>query len=419
MPVLFGGVRMQEPYEPLKKLFYKDPSAERFSRNKELARERLAADTSFRTGVMLDEGELFCAVPRELSLASERIMLQEREVVALWEALPYVARGAFLRSLILNELQSSNEIEGVHSTRRDIQDAIDAATSRSGARHAPFVEFAQLYLGLSDGNTRLPASAEDIRHIYDAVTQGTIAPQDAPDGRLFRRGPVHVTNGVKSVHDGVLPEDKIVLMLNQLIALAESPLIPSLYSAVLSHLLFEYVHPFYDGNGRTGRYLLSLYLSRSLSLPTVLSVSRAIAEDKGSYYRAFVEALHPLNNAEGTFFVLTILGMIERAQLGLADTLREEGTRARYAEEAASKAALDVSTRAREVLKLACQFHCFASDQRVWAKDVEGYLACGSATARKYLRELEAAGLLAQVSARPLSFALTEAAQVLFSVPVL
>ena len=103
--------------------------------------------------------------------------------------------------------------------------------------------------------------------------------------------------------------------------LARSDTIPFLQRAIASHFLFEYIHPFYDGNGRTGRYLLALYLSNDLTLPTVLSLSRTIAENKNEYYKAFTEAEDKLNSGELTFFVYTILGLIERAQESLIEEL--------------------------------------------------------------------------------------------------
>lgn len=89
----------------------------------------------------------------------------------------------------------------------------------------------------------------------------------------------------------------------------------------MSHFLFEYVHPFYDGNGRTGRYLLALYLNHDLTMPTVLSLSRTIAENKNAYYKAFMEAEDKLNCGELTLFVNTILGFIQQAQDELIDEL--------------------------------------------------------------------------------------------------
>ena len=75
---------------------------------------------------------------------------------------------------------------------------------------------------------------------------------------------------------------------------ARSDTIPFLQRAIASHFLFEYIHPFYDGNGRTGRYLLALYLSNDLTLPTVLSLSRTIAENKNEIYKA---SLRPRTNS--------------------------------------------------------------------------------------------------------------------------
>ena len=60
---------------------------------------------------------------------------------------------------------------------------------------------------------------------------------------------------------------------------------PLVRMAVL-HYQFESIHPFYDGNGRTGRILnlLHLVLHGLLDLP-VLYLSRYIVRDKGDYYR--------------------------------------------------------------------------------------------------------------------------------------
>ena len=66
-------------YPTLEKLFYKDTSSQRFDNHQEQLRLRLEAESTFRTGIMLEHGELFCAVPRELSLASEQVLRRGKE----------------------------------------------------------------------------------------------------------------------------------------------------------------------------------------------------------------------------------------------------------------------------------------------------------------------------------------------------
>lgn len=60
---------------------------------------------------------------------------------------------------------------------------------------------------------------------------------------------------------------------------------PLIKMAVI-HVQFESIHPFYDGNGRTGRIINMLYLlqKKLLDLP-VLYLSRFIVQNKPEYYR--------------------------------------------------------------------------------------------------------------------------------------
>jgi Fic family protein len=64
-----------------------------------------------------------------------------------------------------------------------------------------------------------------------------------------------------------------------------------LVKMALIHHQFESIHPFYDGNGRTGRILNILYLIKNniLSSP-ILSLSRFINRNKSEYYRLLQDA---------------------------------------------------------------------------------------------------------------------------------
>ena len=59
-----------------------------------------------------------------------------------------------------------------------------------------------------------------------------------------------------------------------------------LIKMAVAHYQFESIHPFYDGNGRTGRIINVLYLilEKLLSAP-VLYLSRYIIHNKADYYR--------------------------------------------------------------------------------------------------------------------------------------
>jgi len=87
------------------------------------------------------------------------------------------------------------------------------------------------------------------------------------------------------------PQDarRIVELMNELEAFINAPRSPEmdpLIRMAIIHHRFESIHPFYDGNGRTGRILNVLYLVKEglLDIP-VLYMSRHIVRTKSEYYR--------------------------------------------------------------------------------------------------------------------------------------
>jgi Fic family protein len=62
-----------------------------------------------------------------------------------------------------------------------------------------------------------------------------------------------------------------------------SPL-PALTRAALSHVWFESIHPFEDGNGRLGRALAEKALAQSLGQPSLILLSFAIEQNRKAYY---------------------------------------------------------------------------------------------------------------------------------------
>ena len=406
-------------YQSLAKLFYTDASGERFERNEQLAQERFNAESTFKTGIDSDHGELFLAVPRELSVINEKILRVERVVSARLRQLPPVAHAAMLRSLVIDEVVSTNELEGVHSTRKQINDLLAGSVRTATSPHGKsagrrFSELTRMYLGLSDPNVRRPETAKEIRAIYDQLMAGEQLGENKLDGVLFRAHQVEVIGqGGKTLHEGVMPEEKIIELLDKMIALVDSSDVPEMYSAIIAHYVFEFIHPFYDGNGRTGRYLLALYLSKPLSMLTTLSLSKTIAENKSAYYTAFKDTEHPLNHGELTMFVMKMLEFIRVAQERLLDELDVKlGQFGAMGDRLINlSATAKLGKAGREIIYMLGQFDLFALFPQASLEEIAQHVSLGTQQTRKHLSRLEEMGLVEVSRKRPLLFELSDVAR--------
>ena len=399
-------------YRSLKTLFHMDRSSERKANIERLAKQRLEAESTFRTAVNTPSGELFLAVPRELSVLNERILRHERVIAREMRSLPPVAQWAMVRGLVIEEVVSTNDLEGVYSTRRQINDILQEEARRDDPLDKKrFRELARLYLGLTGPTPTLPSTSEDVRAIYDVVMSGEpLEAHERPDGKLFRRDGVQVIGaGGKIIHEGLYPEKRIVEAVERMLAICGSEDIPETYAAIMGHFIFEYVHPFYDGNGRTGRYLLALYLSRPLSTLTSLSLSRVIAENRDAYYRSFREAEHPLNYGELTPFVLNLLNNVSMAQDDLDAEIASKKAMLDAVDSSINQFAEDnaLSDRETEIVYMLAQLDLFAMFPESSLDDIAEQVGLGKQQVRVYTKSLEEKGLLKVVSRRPLRFTLS------------
>lgn len=95
---------------------------------------------------------------------------------------------------------------------------------------------------------------------------------------------------------------------------------PVVKMAIIHHR-FESIHPFYDGNGRTGRIINILYLVKEglLKLP-ILYLSRYINQNKSGYYQ-LLQQTRETGNWEP--WILYILDAVEQTSLQTADMVRD------------------------------------------------------------------------------------------------
>ena len=90
-------------------------------------------------------------------------------------------------------------------------------------------------------------------------------------------------------------------------------MIDPLIKLAIIHYQFESIHPFYDGNGRTGRILNILYLVlKDLLDSPILYLSRYINDNKQTYYKLFKEVRETNNFEEWIIYIL--IGIEETAE---------------------------------------------------------------------------------------------------------
>lgn len=90
------------------------------------------------------------------------------------------------------------------------------------------------------------------------------------------------------------------------------------------HFQFESIHPFYDGNGRTGRILNILYLIQYNLLDTpILYLSRYIVQHKNDYYRLLQQVRDTGNWEEYIVYVITAITVTAQDTLQLVRNIKK------------------------------------------------------------------------------------------------
>ena len=229
------------------------------------------------------------------------------------------------------------------------------------------------------------------------------------DGKYFRKDTVKIINSVvKTIHIGIDGEEAIEKNMEDLIQFMNRKDIPFLVKASISHFFFEYIHPFYDGNGRFWRYLLSLYLSRKLDVLTAFSVSYSISKNLDDYYKSFVEVEDVNNYGEITFFVENILKTIKNGQEMIIELLNDSIIRFNHSMEILNEISKKLSEKENIMLQIYLQnylFNDYGEITNIELTDIIG--GSTQQTINKYTEELEKKGYLIKIKQRPLTYTLS------------
>ena len=314
-------------YQELKKLYY--GNSERY------AQEYLArfhSDEAIRIEFQIGANQAFFLQNAEVLTLAYKIAKLDKEIGKLCDALPGIATNQYSKKCLIDEIVITNKIEGVHSSRKEIGEALDVleAQSRSKGKHQRFIGLVNKYLKLM-AQEKIPLqTSQDIRSIYDEVFLEEVIheePTNAPDGKLFRKGSVSVYSETgRSIHKGLLPEERIIEATERALCFLNDDSVDELFRICVFHYLIEYIHPFYDGNGRLGRFILSYGIANTLTPLISFRISETIKENIKTYYRAFNTCNDQRNLGDLTPFLLMQLEMILSAMGDLKLSLQEKLT---------------------------------------------------------------------------------------------
>ena len=156
-----------------------------------------------------------------------------------------------------------------------------------------------------------PASLDDLLLAHRWMMQDLIS-----DAGCYRSGNVGVFDGDRCIHAGT-PAKYVPEVMTQLFDWMRRTSVHPLIRSCIFHYEFEFIHPFSDGNGRTGRLWQTLILSRWKPIFAWLPIETVIHTHQNEYYLALNAANR---HCESTGFVVFMLGLIRDALRDIRQT---------------------------------------------------------------------------------------------------
>jgi Fic family protein len=222
----------------------------------------------------------------------------------------------FLDTIYLQEAKASSEVENIITTNDDLYKSLVTDRRIENPATKEVLNYKEaLWLGLEELKTRPFITGNLCIKIVRCIKQNTASVRVTPGTTLSTpQGEIIYTppGGENVIREKLANLEKFI---------NEDGSIDPLIKMALMHYQFEAIHPFADGNGRTGRILLLLYLKLSglLAVPAIY-LSEYIIRNKTAYYqklRAVTE------KEEWESYILYMLDMIEKTSIKGLERLKK------------------------------------------------------------------------------------------------
>ena len=196
----------------------------------------------------------FFCYTEEIALSLEKIASEVMDCLDIIHQVPPAAISQFLHMSLVDEIKSTNDIEGVRSTRKEILMAFSVPESEQSSYRLGSI--VNKYIKIIQKEYIPLTTSQDIRQLFDDFLADEIKRDDSknlPDGKIFRKDRVDIVSPAqKTIHQGVYPESAIIQMMDAALDVLNDKTIPYLIRVAIFHYFFGYIHPFYDGNWPNG-----------------------------------------------------------------------------------------------------------------------------------------------------------------------
>ena len=236
---------------------------------------------------------------------------------------------------MISEASKTSEIEGEYISRQDLMSSIknrlNLNPKNETVKDKRAIQVSNLLFAVRDSYSEKMTETE-IKQWHKLLFDGS----KSVNAGKWRTGdePMQIISGAMGreiVHYEAPPSYRVPAEMKQFVKWYNSFEINStsdvLIKTAISHLYFESIHPFEDGNGRIGRAIAEKCLTQSLGKPVLLSLSSVIKKNKKAYYDGFKIAQRTL---EITDWLIYFSEVIKQAQIEAIEIVRFSIQKSRF-----------------------------------------------------------------------------------------
>lgn len=259
----------------------------------------------------------------ETKAVLKQTAVAHRRLAELKGAIKAVPNASILiNTLALQESKDSSEIESIITTHDELYKAQVSPSMFTSAAAKEVENYNDaLFLGFNEVKKNNLLTCGTIVKIYQAIKNNTAGFRQTPGTTLMNEATQEVVYEPPQTYDEIVEH---MSNLEQFINVDDLSDLDPLVKMAIIHHQFESIHPFSDGNGRTGRIINILYLVLHdlLELP-VLYMSRYITHHKGIYYRLLQDVRDSNNWEEWILFMLRGIEETSQNTTRLVEQIKE------------------------------------------------------------------------------------------------